>query len=736
MDAPESPAPFGLRATLRAAARWWRPHAGLAAALVGLVMLQQSFATVLAVGLKFIVDDVQSGARRLDFAEIGVALAAGFALAALAGLAGDYLESLATGRILRRLRVELYAQVQRLGIAFMSQARTGDILSRFSSDLDALRQGVTSRLLDGVRAGVGLLISLPVLWALDAPLAAMSCAVVPGVLLTVRALGRPAARATQALRQHEADVLGSVQESVRALPVIQAFSLSETFNARFGRQVEALERTGLRAGFRIALTGTSAALTVQLVTLLLTLGGAWRVYHGDMTAGTLVAFTALHAVVGAHAIELGRRVLPALLRASGSVQRVQALLDLSPKVSQPIEAGAPAPTLDDVLTLDRVSFAYAADRPVLHDVSLTLRQGEHVALVGPSGCGKSSVLQLLLRFYDPDAGAVRVDGVDLRTVDADAWRRRVGVVLQDTVLIYDSLRENVRLARPDATDAEVAAACEQAAIDRFVRDLPEGYDTQTGEAGAWLSGGQRQRVAIARAVLRRPRLLLLDEATSALDPATEHEVAQSLEALARGCTVVNVTHRLSNAKTADRIIVMDAGRIVEEGTHDALVARGGRYAALWAKQNGFALSEDGRRASIDADRLRAMPLFAELSDLAARRLAAEFETQSFARGETVFRRGDVGDRFYVLVRGQMDVRLDSGGRVVLADGDFFGEIALLEARPRTATVSARTDCVAISIDRGAFARLLAREPSLRETLEEAALERRFRHVPATMSGVG
>ena len=723
--------------TLRAAWKWWRPHLAMAVVLLVLLAVQQAFVTSLAVGLKVVVDDAQQGDLSYDFPTLGLALTVGFALAAAAGLLADFVESRVTGHILARLRTSMYAHLQRLGVAYTLRTRAGEVLGRFSSDLDALRQGLTSRLVEGARATIGILLNLPVLFALDPRLAVLSLVSVPVALILVSALGGPAARATLDLRRSEGDVLSTVQESLRAQPVISAFSLRRTFQADFARRVTKVEALGLRAGFRIALVGTVSGLSVQLVTVIVTIAGAYFVSEGSLGPGSLVAYVALHAVVGGHASDLGRRVLPALLRTSVSVHRVDELLNERPRVHESPNSTRPPP-FSGALKFEDVSFAYNPDRPVFAGLNLHIRAGEHVALVGPSGCGKSSVLQLILRFYDPDSGRVTQDGIDLRHTELDAWRDQLSVVMQDTVLLNDSIGENIRVARPQATDLEVQEAARLAAIDGFIRELPQGYDTPAGEAGAFLSGGQRQRIAIARAILRDPRILLLDEATSALDPGTEEEVASTLGQMSRGRTVVTVTHRLSAARSADRIVVIEQGRILEQGSHEVLLQGQGRYAELWAKQTGFALSRDSRHALIDATRLRAIPLFAALDESTATLAAQQFVTETFEPEELVFRRGDVANRFYVIVRGQMDVLVSKTLSFPIEDGDFFGEIALLDGRSRTATVRARTKCVTISLERDQFAGLLERTPSLRLAVEQAATHR-IASLPvqrslATMSG--
>jgi ATP-binding cassette subfamily B protein len=396
-------------------------------------------------------------------------------------------------------------------------------------------------------------------------------------------------RRSRAAQDTLADASAYATEAIGAARTLQAFTGEPDARGRFGRSVErsffaARDSTRARAWLTFAVIFLVFA---SIVGVLWT--GAQDVLAGRMTTGTLSQFV-LYAVLAAGALSELSQVWNEVNQAAGSAGRIAELLNIQPEIRAPDRPAAMPEPMNGAIRFERVSFAYPArrDSRVLEDISFEVKPGERVAVVGPSGAGKSTLFHLLLRFYDPLRGRVLIDGVNLAEADPAAIRRRIALVPQDVVIFSGSVRENIRLGRPGASDAEIEEAGRLALVEEFAQALPQGYDSEIGERGVTLSGGQRQRIAIARAILRNAPVLLLDEATSALDAESEHLVQQAIERSMEGRTSLVIAHRLATVLGAGRILVLDQGRLVEEGSHAALIASGGLYARLAALQFGAA----------------------------------------------------------------------------------------------------------------------------------------------------
>jgi ATP-binding cassette subfamily B protein len=387
------------------------------------------------------------------------------------------------------------------------------------------------------------------------------------------------------------------------------------------------------------------------------------------------------------------------------------------------------PRLGRGIDFEHVSFGYDADEPTLRDISLHIPAHASVTFVGTSGSGKSTMLNLIMRLYEPNSGRVTFDGIDLREATQRSLRAQMSVVFQDSFLFNVSAADNIRMSKLDATPQEVEQAARAAEIHDTIMALPQGYDTPLGERGGRLSGGQRQRISIARAILRDPRILVLDEATSALDAASDAAINATLARVGKGRMVVSVTHRLASASNADQIFVLDHGRLVEFGCHEDLLACRTYYWRLWNKQSGFMISSDGNRASVDPERLRRLPVLDQIDASMLAEVARLFTTEQYPQARIIVHEGDPGDRFYVIVRGSVEVlqrtdgadydgRGDQRRLAVLQVGDHFGEIALLRHVPRTASVRTLTPCTLLALASEQFDYLVERAPGLRERMEQ------------------
>ncbi len=488
-------------------------------------------------------------------------------------------------RVVADIRKAVFAQVLRLEPAFFEVTRTGEVISRLTTDTSLLQVVVGSTLAIAVRNALLISGGLVMLTLTSAKLALLVLLGVPLAVIPLWLLGHRVRRLSRDSQDRIADIGAFVDEVLYGIRTVQAFCHEAIDRARYGEQVEAAFDAAIRrTRVSALLTATVMLFTFVAVSIVLWVGGH-DVLAGRISGGQLSAFV-FYALLVAGSVGALSEVAGDLLRAAGATERLLELLNSEPAISPPTAPVAlPEPARGEV-QLDNVTFRYPSrpDSPALSDLSLTLEPGRKVALVGPSGGGKSTVLQLLLRFYDPEAGVIRFDGVDIRAADPRELRRRMALVPQDPVIFGADAWENIRYGLPGVDDAAVRRAAEAAHAAEFLDRLPQSFDTFLGERGIRLSGGQRQRIAIARAILRDPAVLLLDEATSSLDAESERLVQEALEQLMQGRTTLIIAHRLATVRKVDRILVMDQGRIVASGRHDELVAEDGLYARLAALQ--------------------------------------------------------------------------------------------------------------------------------------------------------
>ena len=695
-----------------------------AVALIGVTLaVSVAYESLFPLSLKFLIDDaiVPHQGSRLVLILGGLVIL--MALWAACGTAHDRLFAWLSASVLNDLRREMYARLQQLSMNFYARTPAAEIVARFSTDLSAVENTVVLALPHALLSlGCTISATLIMFW-LDWRIALLAAVGIPLCLVGPRLLGHRASDAAYRMKSLNAGVAGMVQEHIMAQPVVKAFGLQPVLDAQFRQHLGGLQRVSVSANFLSYLLERTPQITLMVFNLAIIIIGGYLAFEGRLSVGSLVAFQTVFMSLSQSVAGLAWAA-PQLVQASAGMQRMEELLAEQPQVIDRPDA-VTAPSAKGELTLQDVSFGYGDGRN-LDEVSLAIPPGASVAFVGPSGSGKSTALNLILRFYDPAAGKVTIDGIDLRSIKQGALHALTGVVFQETFLFNTSIRENIRIVKPDATAADIERAAKLAEIHDIIMAMPQQYDTPVGERGGRLSGGQRQRIAIARALLRDPPLLILDEATSALDPASEDAINATLQRVARGRTVVSVTHRLASVVSMDCIFVLDRGRLVERGTHEELLASGGVYRDLWERQNGLRLSANGDMATVDEAWLRKVPIMDLLDASMLQEVARSFVTEHYPEHRLVVQQGDPADRFYIVVRGKLEVLLNAedGNPVrirVLQDGDHFGEIALLRNVPRTATVRALTPCVLLSLQRGLFLRLLEHSPELRAKLEVAAV---------------
>lgn len=570
---------------LRRLAGYLRPYRGwVTAAIVGLVLAAASVLCI-GIGLQHLIDGgfATGETNALDHALYAMLIIV--IVMAIATFARSYFVTLLGERVVTDLRRDVYRHVVRLSPGFFETTRTGEVISRLTTDTSVVQTVISSSVTQALR-NVLLLSGGLVLLILTQPrLTAYVLLALPFVVVPLVVFGRQVRRRSRVAQDRVADVSGLAEESLNAVRTVQASAQEDREQARFTAAAE--DAFTAAAGYiwsRAALGAAVIMLVFGAIVGVLYLGGH-DVLAGRLTAGELSAFVFYATVVASAAGGLSE-IFGDLQRAAGATERLFELLDTPADIAAPpVPRPMPRPTQGRV-ALEDIAFAYPAapEVPILDGFDLTVEPGETVALVGPSGAGKSTIFQLLMRFYDPSAGCVRLDGLDVRGFDPSAYRAVLGLVPQEPVIFSMNALENIRYARPDATDEEVRRAAQAAHATEFVDRLPDGFATFLGEKGVRLSGGQRQRIAIARALLRDPRVLLLDEATSSLDAESERLVQAAVERLARGRSTLVIAHRLATVLRADRIVVVDEGRIVAQGTHDQLLARDGLYARLAALQ--------------------------------------------------------------------------------------------------------------------------------------------------------
>ncbi len=515
---------------------------------------------------------------------LGVALFAGVAtlaiaaIGAVAGYVDNYFTTSAGQWVANDLRLRIYEHLHRLSLRYYDHAQIGALASTITSDVATIQDFASPSTLQIVIDLLTILFMVGLMFWLDWDFTLIAVAFTPVPLLFVFHLKKAVKEATRAVRRRQAEVLSIVQRGLSSIRITKAFGSHDLEVAHLQAASHASIAAALRARSIKSLMSPIVSVVVAFCTAVVLWKGTSLIIAGTMTAGALTVYLAYLKKFFKPVKDLAG-MTSTIAQTTVALERIQAILSADEVITE--RPGAIDPRhVRGAISFDRVSFGYDRDRPVLHEVSFDIEPGQVVGVVGPTGSGKSTVLSLLPRFYDPALGRVLIDGVDITNYRLTALRAQIGFVLQDTVLLHGTIRENIAYGRPEATGEEIIEAARIANADEFISRMPQGYDSMVGERGEMLSGGQRQRIAIARAVIRNSPILVLDEPTAALDTESEHLVIEALRRLMKGRTVIMIAHRLSTLVDADKIIVLKDGVVVEEGTHEALIARGGVFSEL------------------------------------------------------------------------------------------------------------------------------------------------------------
>lgn len=559
-----------------------RPYRGRFLFALGFTLLGSMLWLIVPLGLRELLDAVFEEGDRSMLNWLALGLISLFLIQVVFGFIGSYWLEWIGERLITDLRRQLYAHLQRLGLRFFSEQRLGDITSRLTNDVASVRTAATSSIVDALTQSISLVGSVGLMVMLNWRLSLAIFITVPIVSLATRYYGERIRKLSRTVQDRLADTTAVAEEALAAIRVVKAFAREPFEIGRYNDATDVLFETARKRALLSNLFWSSIGLLFMGVMIGIFWYGGMEVLNGRLTAGDLVAFI-FYAFNIARSVGGMSRLYTSFNTAAGASERIFELLDEKPEVADSPDA-QPMPVIRGSVEFQNVGFRYSETAEVLRDISFSVAPGEVIALVGPSGAGKTTLMNLIPRFYDATDGHIRIDGLDVKEVTQESLRNQIALVPQDVHLFGTSIMENIRYGKLDASEEDVMSAAIAANADAFIRGFAEGYASQVGERGVKLSGGQRQRIAIARAILRNPKILLLDEATSALDSESEAAVQAALDRLMVGRTTFVIAHRLSTVRHADRIVVLEDGRVQEVGPHDTLLRSSGLYQRLYELQ--------------------------------------------------------------------------------------------------------------------------------------------------------
>lgn len=714
---------IGVGATLARIMSYFARYPGQGLIILLALLLEMGFTGLIPMSFKHLIDEGIAKNSQSTLVWTLSALMGALALVSLASLGRDYLYSKVVSLIQRDLRRQVFSHLQKLSLSFHRRGNASDVVSCFSIDLAAIEHAVSAVVPWVVLPMLDIAMSMFLMFMLDWRLALVAMLIWPLSMVGPKVFSRRASLASYRYKLAEAHLVSHVQENLDMQPLIKQFGLSQQTVTRFRGLTHELAGSGLRVSFLSAVVERSANIGISFLQVLTIGVGAYLALQGQMSVGTLVSFQALLLTLS-NSVSYVINYVPILVPASGGMQHLDDLLSERPSVMD-APAAKPAPRAQVGWSFREVTFRHPDRAPAVRNVSFELPIGSKTTLVGSSGSGKTSILNLLMRFDEPEEGAVLLDGEDLRGFTQESIRARISLMTRDPVFFPTTLADNLRLASGGADDSAMRAACEAAGVLEAIDALPQGLESPIG--GLRFSPLDWQRFALARALLRQPDLLILDEATSALDAQAEQELLEAVRRAAANLTVLLVTPRLATGEHADQILVLVDGELVERGSHEALCRDGGAYARMWQKQSGFIASGSGS-IGVQPERLAQLGMFASLEPGLLAEMASRFQTERFPANRVVFHEGDRGERFYLIARGSVEVlrATPEGGMTSVArleDGDPFGEMALTTDAPRSATIRTTTPCELVTLAREDFLELLARDAAFESRMNQLVAER-------------